>query len=35
MWTIDLIQIQQYFEKHVKLREGHIGEGAGKRRKLR
>jgi hypothetical protein len=26
MWNIDLIQIQQYYEKQVILREGHIQE---------
>jgi hypothetical protein len=35
MWNIDLIQIQQYYEKQVMLRVGHIPEGEGKRRKLR
>jgi hypothetical protein len=33
--NIDLLQIQQYYEKQVTLRGGHIGEGEGKRRKLR
>jgi hypothetical protein len=27
MWNIDLIQIQQYYEKQVTLRGGHIREG--------
>jgi hypothetical protein len=27
MWNIDLIQIQQYYEQQVTLREGHIREG--------
>jgi hypothetical protein len=35
MWNIDLIQIQQYYEKHVVLMGGHIQEGEGKRGKLR
>jgi hypothetical protein len=35
MWNIDLIQMQQYYEKQVKLRGGHIQEGKGKRKKLR
>jgi hypothetical protein len=35
MWNIDLIQIQQYYEKWVTLRGGHIREGEGERRKLR
>jgi hypothetical protein len=33
MWNIDLIQIQECYEKL--KRGGHIGEGYGKRRKLR
>jgi hypothetical protein len=35
MWNIDLIQMQQYCEKQIILREDHIGEGKGKRRRLR
>jgi hypothetical protein len=35
MWNIDLTQIQQYYDKQVTLRGGHIREGEGKRRKLR
>jgi hypothetical protein len=35
MWNIELIQIQQYYEKQVTLRRGHIQEGEGKRGKLR
>jgi hypothetical protein len=35
MWNIDLIQIQQYYEKLIMVRGGHIGEQKGKRRKLR
>jgi hypothetical protein len=35
MWNIDLIEIQQYYEKQVMLREGCIREREGKRRKLR
>jgi hypothetical protein len=35
MWITDLIQIQQYHEKQVMLRGGHIPEREGKRRKLR
>jgi hypothetical protein len=35
MWNIDLIQIQQYYEKQVTLRGGLIWERKGKRRKLR
>jgi hypothetical protein len=35
MWTINLIQIQQYYEKQVTQRGGHIGVREGKRRKLR
>jgi hypothetical protein len=27
MWNIGLIQIQQYYEKHITLRGGHIQEG--------
>jgi hypothetical protein len=27
MWNINLMQIQQYYEKRVMLREGHIWEG--------
>jgi hypothetical protein len=27
MWNIELIQIQQYYEKQVTLRRGHIREG--------
>jgi hypothetical protein len=34
MWNIDLKQIQQYYEKQVMLKGGHIGDGEGKRRKL-
>jgi hypothetical protein len=32
MWNIDLIQIQQYYEKQVTLRGGHAQEREGKRR---
>jgi hypothetical protein len=32
MWNIDPIKIQQYYEKQVMLRGGHIQEGEGKRR---
>jgi hypothetical protein len=35
MCTIDLIRIQQYYEKQLKLRRGHILEREGKRKKLR
>jgi hypothetical protein len=35
MWNIKLTQIQQYYEKQVMLRGGHIWEGEDKRRKLR
>jgi hypothetical protein len=35
MWHVKLIQIQQYYEKQVALKEGHIGEREGKRKKLR
>jgi hypothetical protein len=35
MWNIDLKQMQQYYEKQVILRGGHIQEGEGKRSKLR
>jgi hypothetical protein len=35
MWNTDLIKIQQYYEKQVILRRGHIQEGDGKRRNLR
>jgi hypothetical protein len=35
MWNIDLIQIQQYYEKQVTVRGGHIWEEQGKRRRLR
>jgi hypothetical protein len=35
MWNVDLIHIQQYHEKQVTRRGGHIQEGEGKRRKLR
>jgi hypothetical protein len=35
MWNTDLIQIQQYYEKQVMLRGGHIQEREGKRRKLK
>jgi hypothetical protein len=31
MWNIELIQIQQYYERHVKLRGGYIQEGEDKR----
>jgi hypothetical protein len=34
MWIIDLIEIQQYYEKLVILRGGHTQEREGKRRKL-
>jgi hypothetical protein len=34
-WNIDLIQMQQYYEKQVTLKGCHIAEGAGKGRKLR
>jgi hypothetical protein len=30
MWNIDLIQIQQYYEKQSILTEGHIKEGVKK-----
>jgi hypothetical protein len=32
MWNIDLMQIQQYYEKQVMLRGRHIQEGKGKER---
>jgi hypothetical protein len=35
IWNIDLIQIQQYYEKQVTLRGDHIQAGEGKRKKLR
>jgi hypothetical protein len=35
MWNIDLIQMQQYYEKQFTLRGGHSGEGDGERRKIR
>jgi hypothetical protein len=35
MWNTELIQIQQYYEKQVTLREVNIQEGEGKRRKLK
>jgi hypothetical protein len=35
MWNTDPIQTQQYYEKQVTLRGGHICEREGKRRKLR
>jgi hypothetical protein len=35
MWNTDPIQMQQYHEKQVTLRGGHIREREGKRRKLR
>jgi hypothetical protein len=35
MWNTDLIQIQQYHEKQVLLRGGHLWEEESKRRKLR
>jgi hypothetical protein len=35
MWNVDLIQIQQYYEKQVTLRGDHIKEREGKRRNLR
>jgi hypothetical protein len=35
MLNIDLIQIQQYYEKLVTLRGGHIQEREDKKRKLR
>jgi hypothetical protein len=35
MWNINLMQIQQYYEKQVTLREGLIQERESKRRKLR
>jgi hypothetical protein len=34
-WNIDLIQTQQYYEKQVMLRRGHIQERNYKRRKSR
>jgi hypothetical protein len=34
IWNIDLIQIQQCYEKHITLRGGHRPEGEGKRRNL-
>jgi hypothetical protein len=33
--NLDLIQIQQYYEKQAMLRGVHIQEGESKRRKLR
>jgi hypothetical protein len=35
MWTIHLLKIQQYYEKQVMLRRGHIPDREGKRRNLR
>jgi hypothetical protein len=35
MWNSDLTQIQQYYEKQVTLRGGHIREREGEHRKLR
>jgi hypothetical protein len=35
MWTIDLIQVQQYYGKQVTPRRGYIQEREGKRKKLR
>jgi hypothetical protein len=35
MWHIDPIQVQQYYEKQVTLRGGHLLDREGKRRKLR
>jgi hypothetical protein len=35
MWNIDLIHLQQYYEKQVTLRRGQIQEREGKIRKLR
>jgi hypothetical protein len=35
MWTSDLTQIQQYYERQVTLRGSHIQDREGKRRKLR
>jgi hypothetical protein len=35
MCNIDPIQIQQYYEKQVTLKGGHIQDREGKRRKLR
>jgi hypothetical protein len=35
MWSIYLIQIQEYYEKQVMLRGGHIQGSKDKRRKLR
>jgi hypothetical protein len=35
MWNINLIEIQQYYEKQVTPVGGHIGEGEGNRRRLR
>jgi hypothetical protein len=34
-WNIDRTQTQQYYEKQVSLRGGHIQEREGERRKLR
>jgi hypothetical protein len=31
MWNTDLTQIQQYYEKQVTLRGGHIQEKEGKK----
>jgi hypothetical protein len=35
MWNIDLIQIQQYYEKQVTLSRHHMEGRGSKRRKLR
>jgi hypothetical protein len=35
IWKINLIQVQQYYEKQVMLRRGHIQVREGKRKKLR
>jgi hypothetical protein len=35
MWSIDLLQIQEYYEKQVSPNGGHIPEEEDKRRKLR
>jgi hypothetical protein len=35
LWSIDLIQIEKFYEKQVMIREGYLQEGEGKRRKLR
>jgi hypothetical protein len=35
IWNIDLIQIQQYYDKQVTVTGGHIWEEDGKRGKLR